>query len=98
MIVGGISQDRALHHAVSLNTRRGGEQWGEGGKRGCFKRVCPGRREGKRCAILSRNPPPHVGGYGAWAISKHALSRIYAVANHGWETKKPGLDAARSEE
>ena len=56
-------------HALTARLKRAG------GKRvrGCFKNRSRRREEAERCAIPSRNPPPHVGGYGAWGISKHAL-------------------------
>ena len=51
-------------HALTARLKRAG------GKRvrGCFKNRSRRREEAERCAIPSRNPPPQVGGYGAWAI------------------------------
>jgi len=42
--------------------------------RACLKNGSRRREEAEKRAILARNPAPHVGGYPAHAISKHALS------------------------
>ena len=70
----------ALHmiaiHSPAAKERSAACTWQECPElRACLENSSRRREEAEKHAIRARNPPPHVGGYAAQAILKHALRR-----------------------